>query len=152
MENNTSPGIPVVSEFHTSFQVNTETTTSLQQSAMENNTSPGIPVVSEFHTSFQVNTETTTTTTTTTTIYNLTTGVEAEDGSYNTILAGVIAAVILVLICLAVVLLHYIHQRKGTYRTNEAKGTERPETPDAALKRDPGLEGSMDDGNKEYFI
>ncbi|KAG7463834.1 hypothetical protein MATL_G00180860 [Megalops atlanticus] len=81
-----------------------------------------------------------------------TAGAEVDDGSFDAILGGVIAAVILVLICLAVVLCRYMYRHKGTYHTNEAKGTEFAETADAALKNDPSLQEAMDESKKEYFI
>lgn len=65
---------------------------------------------------------------------------------------GVIAAVVLVLICLLVVMLRYMYRHKGTYHTNEAKGTEFAESADAALKNDPTLQDAMDENRKEYFI
>lgn len=65
---------------------------------------------------------------------------------------GVIAAVALVLIFLLVVMLRYMYRHKGTYHTNEAKGTEFAESADAALKNDPTLQDSMDESRKEYFI
>uniref|UniRef100_A0A8C5RMB1 Glycophorin C (Gerbich blood group) n=1 Tax=Laticauda laticaudata TaxID=8630 RepID=A0A8C5RMB1_LATLA len=64
----------------------------------------------------------------------------------------VIAAVVLVLICLLVVMLRYIYRHKGTYHTNEAKGTEFAESADAALKNDPTLQDAIDENRKEYFI
>ncbi|XP_048342412.1 glycophorin-C [Sphaerodactylus townsendi] len=68
------------------------------------------------------------------------------------VIGGVIAAVALVLICLLVVMLHYMYRHKGTYHTNEAKGTEFAESADAALKNDPTLQEAMDESRKEYFI
>lgn len=65
---------------------------------------------------------------------------------------GVIAAVIFVLIFLLVVMLRYMYRHKGTYHTNEAKGTEFAESADAALKNDPTLQEAMDESRKEYFI
>ena len=67
-------------------------------------------------------------------------------------LAAVIAAVVLVLLCLAVVVLRYMYRHKGTYHTNEAKGTEFADTADAALRGDPALQGTVDQSRKEYFI
>lgn len=64
----------------------------------------------------------------------------------------VIAAVILVFICLILVLLRYMYKHKGTYHTNEAKGSESADTADAALQGDPALQDAMDDSKKEYFI
>ncbi|XP_037705841.1 glycophorin-C [Choloepus didactylus] len=62
------------------------------------------------------------------------------------IIAGVVSAVALILICLLFVLLHYQCRHKGTYYTNEDKGTEFAETVDVAL----ALEA--DSSKKEYFI
>uniref|UniRef100_A0A6I8NSZ8 Glycophorin C (Gerbich blood group) n=1 Tax=Ornithorhynchus anatinus TaxID=9258 RepID=A0A6I8NSZ8_ORNAN len=64
----------------------------------------------------------------------------------------VIAAVAFVLICLLFVMLHYLYRQKGTYHTNEAKGTEFAESADAALRNDPALQEAGDDSKKEYFI
>ncbi|MBN3287522.1 GLPC protein, partial [Polyodon spathula] len=64
----------------------------------------------------------------------------------------VITAVVLVLICLLVVIMRYLYQHKGTYHTNEAKGTEFAENADAALKCDPSLQEAVDESKKEYFI
>ncbi|XP_012317760.2 glycophorin-C isoform X1 [Aotus nancymaae] len=68
------------------------------------------------------------------------------------IIAGVIAAVAIVLICLLIVMLHYMCRHKGTYHTNEAKGTEFAESADAALQGDPALQDAGDSSRKEYFI
>uniref|UniRef100_A0A8B9NU31 Glycophorin C (Gerbich blood group) n=1 Tax=Apteryx owenii TaxID=8824 RepID=A0A8B9NU31_APTOW len=67
-------------------------------------------------------------------------------------LRSVIAAVVFVLICLLVVMLRYMYRHKGTYHTNEAKGTEFAESADAALKNDPALQEAVDESKKEYFI
>ncbi|XP_062313246.1 glycophorin-C-like [Osmerus eperlanus] len=75
-----------------------------------------------------------------------------DDGYFDPILGAVIAAVVLVLLCLAVVLLRYMYRHKGTYHTNEAKGTEFADTADAALRGDPTLHGAVDQSRKEYFI
>lgn len=77
---------------------------------------------------------------------------DVDDGYLDAILGAVIAAVVLVLLCLAVVLLRYMYRHKGSYHTNEAKGTEFAETADAALRCDPALRGAMDESKKEYFI
>ncbi|KTF89149.1 hypothetical protein cypCar_00005070 [Cyprinus carpio] len=45
-----------------------------------------------------------------------------------------------------------MYKHKGTYHTNEAKGTEFAETADAALRGDPALKDAMDESKKEYFI
>uniref|UniRef100_A0A672PYE0 Glycophorin-C-like n=1 Tax=Sinocyclocheilus grahami TaxID=75366 RepID=A0A672PYE0_SINGR len=64
----------------------------------------------------------------------------------------VIAVVGLVLLLLLAVILRYMYKHKGTYHTNEAKGTEFAETADAALRGDPALQDAMDESKKEYFI
>ena len=66
--------------------------------------------------------------------------------------AGVIAAVAFVLVCLLLLMLHYMYRHKGTYHTNEAKGTEFAESADAALQDDPSLQDNGDSSRKEYFI
>nr|XP_024099449.2 glycophorin-C isoform X2 [Pongo abelii] len=68
------------------------------------------------------------------------------------IIAGVIAAVAIVLVCLLFVMLHYMYRHRGTYHTNEAKGTEFAESADAALQGDPALQDAGDSSRKEYFI
>lgn len=68
------------------------------------------------------------------------------------IIAGVIGAVAFVLICLLLIMLHYMYRHKGTYYTNEAKGTEFAESADAALQSDPSLQDAGDSSRKEYFI
>ncbi|XP_010134437.1 PREDICTED: glycophorin-C [Buceros rhinoceros silvestris] len=73
-------------------------------------------------------------------------------GTDAAVIGGVIAAVILVLICLLVVMVRYMYRHKGTYHTNEAKGTEFAENADAALKNDPALQEAVDESKKEYFI
>ncbi|XP_078537665.1 glycophorin-C-like [Lissotriton helveticus] len=70
----------------------------------------------------------------------------------SAIIGGVIAAVVVVVLCLLIVLLRYMYRHKGSYRTNEAKGTEFAETADAALKNDPSLQEGLTDSKKEYFI
>ncbi|XP_011835895.1 PREDICTED: glycophorin-C [Mandrillus leucophaeus] len=71
---------------------------------------------------------------------------------YTSITAVVIAVVVIVLVCLLFVLLHYMYRHKGTYHTNEAKGTEFAESADAALQGDPALQDAGDNSRKEYFI
>ncbi|XP_028357023.1 glycophorin-C isoform X1 [Physeter macrocephalus] len=68
------------------------------------------------------------------------------------VIAGVIAAVAFVLVCLLLLMLHYMYRHKGTYHTNEAKGTEFAESADAALQDDPSLQDNGDSSRKEYFI
>ncbi|XP_029441916.1 glycophorin-C [Rhinatrema bivittatum] len=79
-------------------------------------------------------------------------GDSPKSGADAAVIGGVIAAVVVVLICLLVVMLRYMYRHKGTYRTNEAKGTEFAESADAALKNDPALQEAVDESKKEYFI
>ncbi|CAI9594410.1 unnamed protein product [Staurois parvus] len=72
--------------------------------------------------------------------------------SWSFLSLGIIVAVIAVLVILIVVVLRYRYRHKGTYFTNEAKGTEFAESADAALKNDPSLQESIDESKKEYFI
>lgn len=67
-------------------------------------------------------------------------------------LAAVIATVVLVLLALVLVVVRYIFRHKGSYLTNEAKGTEFADTADIALRSDPALKDAMDQSRKEYFI
>ncbi|XP_073490539.1 glycophorin-C [Aquarana catesbeiana] len=80
----------------------------------------------------------------------------AEDSSGGTdvaMIAGIaVAVVVVVLVVLIIVVLRYKYRHKGTYFTNEAKGTEFAESADAALKNDPSLQESIDESKKEYFI
>ncbi|XP_069845538.1 glycophorin-C [Dipodomys merriami] len=68
------------------------------------------------------------------------------------IIAAVITAVAFVLVCLLLVMLRYLYRHKGTYHTNEAKGTEFAESADMALQSDPALQDAGDNSRKEYFI
>ncbi|XP_051058313.1 glycophorin-C [Phodopus roborovskii] len=68
------------------------------------------------------------------------------------IIVAVITAVALVLVCLLFLMLRYLYRHKGTYHTNEAKGTEFAESADAALQSDPALQDAGDNSKKEYFI
>ncbi|XP_020822792.1 glycophorin-C isoform X3 [Phascolarctos cinereus] len=77
---------------------------------------------------------------------------DTSPGNDITIIAVVIAAVAFVLICLLLVILHYMFQHKGTYHTNEDKGTEFAESAEEALKNDPTLQEPGDESKKEYFI
>ncbi|KAK1797513.1 hypothetical protein P4O66_000808 [Electrophorus voltai] len=77
---------------------------------------------------------------------------DSDDGYFSVIIGAVIAVVILVIVSLLVVILRYMYQHKGTYHTNESKGTELAESADAALRGDPGLCDTMDEGKREYFI
>ncbi|MCJ8732213.1 hypothetical protein PDJAM_G00208630 [Pangasius djambal] len=81
------------------------------------------------------------------------TGGATDDSDSSTVIIGVvIVAVVLVIICLFFVLLRYMYKHKGTYHTNEAKGSEFAETADAALQGDPALQDAIDESKKEYFI
>ncbi|XP_066543331.1 glycophorin-C [Amia ocellicauda] len=80
------------------------------------------------------------------------TGPGGKMGQDAVLIGGVIAALILVLIILIIVVLRYLYRHKGTYHTNEAKGTEFAESADAALKSDPSLKDTVDESKKEYFI
>ncbi|XP_077072442.1 glycophorin-C isoform X1 [Siphateles boraxobius] len=71
---------------------------------------------------------------------------------FEAIVGAVIAVVVLVLLLLLGIILRYMYKHKGTYHTNEAKGTEFSETADSALRRDPALQDAMDESKKEYFI
>ncbi|KAJ0070517.1 hypothetical protein NL108_013706, partial [Boleophthalmus pectinirostris] len=64
----------------------------------------------------------------------------------------VIATVVVVLLVVALVVVRYMFRHKGSYVTNEAKGTEYAETADAALRSDPALKDAVDQSRKEYFI
>ncbi|XP_051998616.1 contactin-associated protein-like 5 [Xyrauchen texanus] len=77
---------------------------------------------------------------------------EDDSQSESAVIGVVIAVVVLVLLLLLAIILRYMYQHKGTYNTNEAKGTEFAETADAALRRDPALQDAMDESKKEYFI
>ncbi|XP_049471711.1 glycophorin-C isoform X1 [Panthera uncia] len=69
------------------------------------------------------------------------------------IIAGVITAIAIILICLLVITLRYLYGHKGTYHTNEAKGTEFAESADAALQDDLSVQDAGGDSSrKEYFI
>ncbi|KAJ0005753.1 hypothetical protein NQD34_015647, partial [Periophthalmus magnuspinnatus] len=67
-------------------------------------------------------------------------------------LAAVIATVVVVLLVVVLVVIRYMFRHKGSYVTNEAKGTEYAQTADAALRSDPVLKDAMDQSRKEYFI
>uniref|UniRef100_A0A9J7Y5W7 Glycophorin C (Gerbich blood group) n=1 Tax=Cyprinus carpio carpio TaxID=630221 RepID=A0A9J7Y5W7_CYPCA len=75
-----------------------------------------------------------------------------EGPYFEAIVGVVIAVVVLVLILLLAIILRYLYKHKGTYHTNEAKGTKFAETADAALRGDPALQDAMDESKKEYFI
>ncbi|XP_068103222.1 glycophorin-C-like [Hyperolius riggenbachi] len=78
---------------------------------------------------------------------------QSRDDIVAIIIGGVVAAVILVLVVLIVVVLSYLYKHKGTYFTNEAKGTEFTDGSESALKGDhQSLQDSIDESKKEYFI
>lgn len=68
------------------------------------------------------------------------------------IMAGVITAVAVFLVGLLLLILHYMYRHKGTYHTQEDKGTEFAESADVALQGDPSLQDAGDSSRKEYFI
>ncbi|MXQ79113.1 hypothetical protein E5288_WYG000527 [Bos mutus] len=68
------------------------------------------------------------------------------------VIAGVIAAMAFVLVGLLLLMLHYMYRHKGTYHTNEAKGTEFAESADVALQDDPSFQDNGGNSKKEYFI
>lgn len=80
------------------------------------------------------------------------TGYNMDDGYLEAVLGAVIATVVLVLLALVLVVVRYIFRHKGSYLTNEAKGTEFADTADVALRSDPALKDAMDQSRKEYFI
>ncbi|CAL1581907.1 unnamed protein product [Knipowitschia caucasica] len=73
-----------------------------------------------------------------------------DDGYLEAVVGAVIATVVVVLLVTALVVIRYMFRHKGSYLTNEAKGTEFAETADAALRKDPALKDAMD--RKEYFV
>lgn len=81
-----------------------------------------------------------------------TAGYNMDDGYLEAVVGAVIATVVLVLLVVALVVVRYMFRHKGSYVTNEAKGTEFAETADAALRSDPALKDAMDQSNKEYFV
>lgn len=56
-----------------------------------------------------------------------------------------------VLVGLLLLMLHYMYRHKGTYHTNEAKGTEFAESADVATGR-PIPQDNGGSSKKEYFI
>ncbi|XP_063790049.1 glycophorin-C [Pseudophryne corroboree] len=77
---------------------------------------------------------------------------DSSNGTDAAMIGGVIAALVVVIVVLVIVVLRYLYRHKGTYHTNEAKGTEFSENADAALKNDPSLQEAVDESKKEYFI
>ncbi|KAM3917170.1 glycophorin-C isoform 2-T2 [Leptodactylus fuscus] len=75
-----------------------------------------------------------------------------SSGINAAIIGGTVAAVVIVVILLVIALLRYLYRQKGTYRTNEDKGSEFAENSDVALKNDPSLQEAIDESKKEYFI
>ncbi|XP_070694746.1 glycophorin-C-like [Pempheris klunzingeri] len=82
----------------------------------------------------------------------LTTDYDMDDRYFDAILGAVIITIVLVLVGLAVVVIRYMFRHKGSYSTNEAKGTEFAETADVALRGDPALRDAVDGSKREYFI
>ncbi|XP_073493670.1 glycophorin-C-like [Phyllobates terribilis] len=76
----------------------------------------------------------------------------SSSGTDGVIIGGIVAAVVIVVIVLAIVLLRYLYRHKGTYITNEDKGSEFAENSDTALKNDPSLQEAVSESKKEYFI
>ncbi|XP_066431672.1 glycophorin-C [Eleutherodactylus coqui] len=81
----------------------------------------------------------------------------SSNGTDGVIIGGIVMAVIIVVIIIVVllivaILLCYLYRHKGTYRTNEDKGSEFAENSETALKNDPSLQESVDESKKEYFI
>uniref|UniRef100_A0A6Q2YHV6 Contactin associated protein-like 5a n=1 Tax=Esox lucius TaxID=8010 RepID=A0A6Q2YHV6_ESOLU len=72
----------------------------------------------------------------------------------SAVIGGVVTVVVCFTLCAVAVMTRFLyrHRYKGTYHTNEAKGTEFAETADAALRGDPALQDAMDESKKEYFI
>ncbi|XP_042187664.1 contactin-associated protein-like 2 isoform X2 [Callorhinchus milii] len=71
----------------------------------------------------------------------------------SAIIGGVIAVVIFTILCTLVFLIRYMFRHKGTYHTNEAKGTESAENADAAIMNtDPNFTETIDESKKEWFI
>ncbi|KPP70744.1 Glycophorin-C-like [Scleropages formosus] len=83
---------------------------------------------------------------------NVSIGANEDNVSFDAILGGVIAAVTLVLLCTAAVLLRYKYRHNGSYRTNEAKGTEFGRTSGTAPGTDPSARDAVDERGKEFFI
>ncbi|KAJ1190449.1 hypothetical protein NDU88_007187 [Pleurodeles waltl] len=77
---------------------------------------------------------------------------DSAGGSGAGVVGGAIFAIIVVLVCLLVLIMRYMYRHKGTYQTNEAKGTEYADSADDALRNDPSLLEDMDASKKEYFI
>ncbi|XP_040295878.1 glycophorin-C [Bufo bufo] len=73
-------------------------------------------------------------------------------GTDAAIIGGTVAAVVVVVIILLIIFLQYLYRHKGTYHTNEDKGSEFAEHSEAALKSDPSLQEAVDESKKEYFI
>ncbi|XP_033843277.1 glycophorin-C [Periophthalmus magnuspinnatus] len=81
-----------------------------------------------------------------------TAGYNMDDGWMEAVVGAVIATVVVVLLVVVLVVIRYMFRHKGSYVTNEAKGTEYAQTADAALRSDPVLKDAMDQSRKEYFI
>uniref|UniRef100_A0A8C3SJJ5 Contactin associated protein 2 n=1 Tax=Chelydra serpentina TaxID=8475 RepID=A0A8C3SJJ5_CHESE len=71
----------------------------------------------------------------------------------SAIIGGVIAVVIFTILCTLVFLIRYMFRHKGTYHTNEAKGSESAESADAAImNNDPNFTETIDESKKEWLI
>uniref|UniRef100_A0A8C6UZH1 Glycophorin C (Gerbich blood group) n=1 Tax=Neogobius melanostomus TaxID=47308 RepID=A0A8C6UZH1_9GOBI len=81
-----------------------------------------------------------------------TAGYNMDDGYLEAVVGAVIATVVLVLLVVALVVVRYMFRHKGSYQTNEAKGTEFADTADAALRGDPAIKDAVDQRHKEYFV
>uniref|UniRef100_A0A8C6UU43 Glycophorin C (Gerbich blood group) n=1 Tax=Neogobius melanostomus TaxID=47308 RepID=A0A8C6UU43_9GOBI len=79
-------------------------------------------------------------------------GYNMDDGYLEAVVGAVIATVVLVLLVVALVVVRYMFRHKGSYQTNEAKGTEFADTADAALRGDPAIKDAVDQRHKEYFV
>uniref|UniRef100_A0A8C5SKX8 Neurexin/syndecan/glycophorin C domain-containing protein n=1 Tax=Laticauda laticaudata TaxID=8630 RepID=A0A8C5SKX8_LATLA len=66
---------------------------------------------------------------------------------------SIIAVVIFTILCTLVFLIRYMFRHKGTYHTNEAKGSESAESADAAImNNDPNFTETIDESKKEWLI
>ncbi|XP_061925711.1 contactin-associated protein-like 2 isoform X1 [Entelurus aequoreus] len=71
----------------------------------------------------------------------------------SALIAGVVAMVILGVLCLLVLVVRHMFRHKGSYHTNEAKGAESADCADAAIiVNDPAFTESIDESKKEWFI
>ncbi|XP_062841323.1 contactin-associated protein-like 2a [Trichomycterus rosablanca] len=71
----------------------------------------------------------------------------------SAIIGGIIAVVIFTILCTLAFLIRYMFRHKGTYHTNESKGTERSESADTAIiNAEPNFTETIDESKKEWFI